>query len=280
MRKTLLIGIPLLLLAAIAGGLLYFRFGSPQQLTNREGLARLRLGQAEPGQVLEPGVPILLRLDLSSPLAERLRTLSSEGPQSETKPVLPELPMGNAQQPWWESLRVMMQHNDVEQEIHFEVLRSRNAEFRLDRGEAGYALLGIDPVSPWKPGKYRLEGRIDISQANIGTIRSDPVTLTVQAGAMEEARKLATRSRYLRQTGHPSEAQQEAEKLIHADPESMEGYILKAEALEQQERYREARETYSAAMERFPEDSPERPELYLDALQRLDAQIRRNHAGE
>ncbi len=277
MRKYLAIGTIVLLGGGAAAWLFYFRSSGPVPPKDRTTPVILRLGGYEEGQVLEPGVPGFLRVDLRSPVAERLLTLRQEGQATKESP-LPEMQVGSKKTPWWKGLRLVRKDGDRETPVAIDVIKGRNPGVRLDRGEMGYALIAVRPDVSLSEGDALLAARLTVNLDGLDEVKSAPLSVSVRRGVLTEARKSGIFSLYYRATGRLDQAVKAAEQAIQADPAKMDGYVLKAEALEQAGDYVEARRAYVAAMEHFPADSYEPPVLYQAAISRLDALIRKGAA--
>ncbi len=240
-------------------------------LSARQSPLALELLTGMPGNILDPDVPVVLTVNLFSPLASAIHEQSLDKEEGLEPEAFPEVSGQIDGKNWWEVLSLRIQAGETEKEIPFQIL-DEPSQTALPLGEGGVSSfrIAVQPgVFPERAVLSVLIGR------NEETFRSEKVEIRFKAGTLSQVQKLEIWIPYHLAMKNTDEARSKAEELIKAIPQASSPYSYMAQVLESIGDLEGAKENILKAIELFGEhiEGEDPPFLYLEQLQRIQEKI-------
>lgn len=226
---------------------------------DKMALASLDLHAAEPEAKYDANAPIIFRVELFSPRAFAILNHNRYLKEREKPLELPQAKADQSIEQWWQKLKLTFNSPDGKSgELKFHAsFASQKKTLDLGQGEVGSIEIIVGENSFPQAGKFNIKAAWKSGQ--FGLIHSESLPITLVKGLLSEADRilLHVKDLLLREENRP--ALQIIKKLAEENPGSYKiGYYL-AEALEKNNRLKEALTQYQKALTLFPTEKPGDP---------------------
>ncbi len=236
-----------------------------------QSLLALELLSGMPGNILDPDVPVVLTVNLFSPLAAAIHEQNLDREEGTEPEEIPEVSTQIDGKNWREILSLRSQEGETEKEIPFQILREPT-QAGLSLGEGGVGSCRIAIEQGILSEKAVLSVLIEQDE---GAIRSEKVEVRFKAGTLSQVQKLEVWIPYYLALERMDEALLKVEELIELIPQASSPYSYKAEVLEATGDLEGAKENILKAIAIYgklgPEEDP--PFLYMEQLRRIHEKI-------
>jgi len=232
----------------------------------------LELLTGMPDNVLDPDVPLLLTINLYSPLALIIHEQNRDRKADKEPREMPEISGLIEGKPWWESLSLSIPGEEMDKDIPFQIL-GEPVQSEMDLGEGGVSSCRIAVDPGILPAQAVLFVSIDSEKLQI---RSKNVDIRIEPGVLTPIQKLEAWIPYHLAFGEMDLGVAKGRDLVALAPEFSSSYSYLAEALEAAGELEEAVDHVLKAIDLFEKagEGEDPPFLYLEQLQRLQLKIK------
>jgi hypothetical protein len=240
-------------------------------LSAKQAPLALELLTGMPGNILDPDVPVVLTVNLFSPLASAIYEKNLDREEDTETQEIPEISIQFDGKNWWEVLSLQSQEGEAEKEIPFQILdEPSQTALLLGEGEVSSCRIAI------QQGVLSEKAVLSVLiERDEGTIRSEKVEVRFKAETLSQVQKLEAWIPYYLALENTNEARSKADELIKLIPQASSPYSYMAQVLEADGDLEGAKENILKAIELYGEHiaGEDPPFLYLEQLKRIQEKI-------
>lgn len=237
----------------------------------RQSPLALELLTGMPGNILDPDFPVILTVNLFSPLASAIHEQNRDREEGAEQKAFPEVSAQFDGKNWWEVLSLQSAEGEIEKEVPFLIL-TEPSQAGLPLGEGGVSSCRIAIQPGVLPDKAILSVLIGGGEE---IIRSEKMEIRFKSGTLSQVQKLEAWIPYYLALKKTDEARSKADELIKLIPQASSPYSYMASVLEAVGDLEGAKENVLKAIELFGDHvaGEDPPFLYLEQLRRIQEKI-------
>ncbi len=237
----------------------------------RQAPLAIELLTGMPGNILDPDVPVVLTVNLFSPLASAIYEQNQDREEGTEPKEIPSISTQIDGKNWWENFSLQSSERETEKEIPFQIL-TKPSQINQSLGEGGVSSCRIAIQPGILPEKTVLSVLISLDEE---IIRSDKEKIQFKTGTLTPLQKLEAWIPYYLALGQTDEALIKTKALIKLSPQASSPYSYMAEVLEAAGDLEGAKENVLKAIDFFGEQSADEdpPFFYLEQLRRIQEKI-------
>jgi tetratricopeptide (TPR) repeat protein len=224
-----------------------------------------------PGNILDPDVPVVLIVNLFSPLASAIYEQNQDREEGTEPKEIPSISTQIDGKNWWENFSLQSSERETEKEIPFQIL-SKPSQVSQSLGEGGVSSCRI-VIQP----RILLEKTVlsVLIARDEEIIHSEKVEIQFKTGTLTPVQKLEAWIPYYLALEKTDEALLKTDALIKLSPQASSPYSYMAEVLEATGDLEGAKKNVLKAIELFGDQSADEdpPFLYLEQLRRIQEKI-------